>query len=544
MAATTATVDQVTQLPRASAPAAPARPAMPMAPELTTRRVFAFFCMVFGMFMSILDIQIVSASLAEIQAGLSASSDEVAWVQTSYLIAEVIMIPLSGTLARILSTRVLFSVSAAGFTIASILCATATNIDQMIVYRAFQGFIGGGMIPSVFAAAFTIFPPSKRAVVSPMIGLVATLAPTIGPTIGGYLSHAFSWHWLFLVNVLPGIFVAISTWLLIDFDKPEYSLFKKFDWTGLAAMAVFLGSMEYFLEEGNTKGWFDDNNITIAFIASALGGVIFFWRAFTIPFPVVDLRAFTNRNFSFGSVFSFVMGIGLYGLTYLYPVYLGRIRGYDSLMIGETMFVSGLAMFFTAPLAGFLSNKLDLRVMMAIGFGGFATGTWIMSHLNADWDFWELLIPQILRGCSLMLAMVPINNVSLGTLPLDKIRSASGLFNLTRNLGGAVGLAAINTMLTHQTDVHYMRLAEHVNFANPAALTMMNNLTATYNSVGMDGSQVAIKKMVGMVTRQAWLLSFMDIFMALTILFGVLVLMTAMLSKPKAPPKGAGGGVH
>lgn len=547
MAATTATVDQVTQLPRASAPAAPARPAMPMAPpipELTTRRVLAFFAMVFGMFMSILDIQIVSASLAEIQAGLSASSDEVAWVQTSYLIAEVIMIPLSGTLARILSTRVLFSVSAAGFTLASILCSTATNIDQMIVYRAFQGFIGGGMIPSVFAAAFTIFPPSKRAVVSPMIGLVATLAPTIGPTIGGYLSHAFSWHWLFLVNVLPGIFVAISTWLLIDFDKPEYSLFKKFDWTGLAAMAVFLGSMEYFLEEGNTKGWFDDNNITIAFVASAVGGVIFFWRAFTIPFPVVDLRAFTNRNFSFGSVFSFVMGIGLYGLTYLYPVYLGRIRGYDSLMIGETMFVSGLAMFFTAPLAGFLSNKLDLRVMMAIGFGGFATGTWIMSHLNADWDFWELLIPQILRGCSLMLAMVPINNVSLGTLPLDKIRSASGLFNLTRNLGGAVGLAAINTMLTHQTDVHYMRLAEHVNFANPAALTMMNNLAATYNSVGMDGSQVAIKKMVGMVTRQAYLLSFMDIFMALTILFGVLVLMTAMLSKPKAPPKGAGGGGH
>lgn len=547
MAATTATVDQVTQLPRASAPAAPARPAMPMAPpipELTTRRVLAFFAMVFGMFMSILDIQIVSASLAEIQAGLSASSDEVAWVQTSYLIAEVIMIPLSGTLARILSTRVLFSVSAAGFTLASILCSTATNIDQMIVYRAFQGFIGGGMIPSVFAAAFTIFPPSKRAVVSPMIGLVATLAPTIGPTIGGYLSHAFSWHWLFLVNVLPGIFVAVATWTLIDFDKPEYSLFKKFDWTGLASMAVFLGSMEYFLEEGNTKGWFDDNNITIAFIASAVGGVIFFWRAFTIPFPVVDLRAFTNRNFSFGSVFSFVMGIGLYGLTYLYPVYLGRIRGYDSLMIGETMFVSGLAMFFTAPLAGFLSNKLDLRVMMAIGFGGFATGTWIMSHLNADWDFWELLIPQILRGCSLMLAMVPINNVSLGTLPLDKIRSASGLFNLTRNLGGAVGLAAINTMLTHQTDVHYMRLAEHVNFANPAALTMMNNLAATYNSVGMDGSQVAIKKMVGMVTRQAYLLSFMDIFMALTILFGVLVLMTAMLSKPKAPPNGAGGGGH
>jgi DHA2 family multidrug resistance protein len=544
MAATTATIDGVKLAP-APVPARPAAPPMaPAAPELTTRRVLAFFAMVFGMFMSILDIQIVSASLAEIQAGLSASSDEVAWVQTSYLIAEVIMIPLSGTLARIVSTRVLFAASAAGFTAASALAATATNIDQMIVYRALQGFIGGGMIPSVFAAAFTIFPPSKRAIVSPMIGLVATLAPTIGPTVGGYLSHAFSWHWLFLVNVIPGILVTFATWLLIDFDKPDHSLMKKFDWTGLAAMAVFLGALEYFLEEGNSKGWFDDRNITIAFVASSLGGIVFFYRAFNYHFPIVDLRAFTNRNFSFGSIFSFVMGIGLYGLTYLYPVYLGRIRGYDSLMIGETMFVSGMAMFFTAPVAGFLSNKLDPRVMMAMGFGGFAAGTYIMSHLNGDWDFWELLIPQILRGCSLMLAMVPINNVALGTLPLNKIQSASGLFNLTRNLGGAVGLAAINTILTHQTDVHYMRLAEHVNFSNPEALDMINNLTAKYDNAGMDGSQVAIKKMVGMVTQQAYLLSFMDIFMILTFLFGALVLMTMMLKKPKAPPKGAGGGGH
>ncbi len=172
----------------------------PMAPaedRIDPKKAIAFLAMVFGMFMAILDIQIVSASLSEIQAGLSASSDEISWVQTSYLIAEVIMIPLSGFLGRLVSTRVLFTVSAAGFTLASMLCATATNIDQMIVYRAIQGFIGGGMIPSVFAAAFTIFPPSKRSIVSPMIGLVATLAPTIGPTVGGYLSHAFSWHWLF-----------------------------------------------------------------------------------------------------------------------------------------------------------------------------------------------------------------------------------------------------------------------------------------------------------------------------------------------------------
>ncbi|RUV08619.1 MFS transporter, partial [Mesorhizobium sp. M5C.F.Ca.IN.020.32.2.1] len=202
-----------------------------------------------------------------------------------------------------------------------------------------QGFIGGGMIPSVFAAAFTIFPPSRRAMVSPMIGLVATLAPTIGPTVGGYISHATSWHWLFLINVVPGILVTAAAWSLIDFDKPNLSLFRKFDWWGLAGMAAFLGSLEYVLEEGPNNDWLQDQAVFICATLMTAGAVLFFWRAFTAEEPIVDLKAFTNVNFAFGSLFSFVIGIGLYGLTYLYPVYLGRIRGYDSLMIGEALFV-------------------------------------------------------------------------------------------------------------------------------------------------------------------------------------------------------------
>src|SRR6185295_19110536 len=182
-------------------------------------------------------------------------------------------------------------------------------------------------------------------------------------------------------------------------------------------------------------------------IVMAIGAVVFFWRVFTAEEPIVDLRAFSNINFAFGSVFSFVMGIGLYGLTYLYPVFLGRIRGYDSLMIGEALFVSGLSMFIMAPITGMLSRKMDPRVMMMIGFLGFAAGTWWMTSLTADWDFYELLIPQILRGGSLMLCMVPINNVALGTLPPERMKNASGLFNLTRNLGCAVGLALINSAL-------------------------------------------------------------------------------------------------
>lgn len=509
--------------------------------RMEPKRLIAFLAMVVGMFMAILDIQIVSASLAEIQAGLSAGSDEIGWVQTSYLIAEVIMIPLSGTLARIVSTRVLFSVAAAGFTAASALAATATNIEQMIVYRAIQGFIGGGMIPSVFAAAFTIFPPSKRNVVSPIIGLIATLAPTIGPTVGGYLSHAFSWHWLFLVNVIPGIIVATLTWILIDFDEPELELMKKFDWWGLLSMAIFLGSLEYVLEEGNANDWFNDEHIVIGAVATGLGAVVFFYRTFTVEFPVVDLRAFANRNFSFGSLFSFVMGIGLYGLTYLYPLYLGRIRGYDSLMIGETMFVSGLAMFLTAPVAGFLAGRLDLRLLMGIGFAGFAAGTWMMSHLTGDWDFWELLVPQILRGCSLMLCMVPINNIALGTLPPARIRNASGLFNLTRNLGGAVGLAIINTILTQRQDFHYARLAEHVQWGNREAVEPLANMTSSFDAYGLEGATAALKQLAATVQQQAMILSFGDIFLLLTVLFLAMIVGVLMIAKPEGAGPGGGG---
>ena len=509
-----------------SVPAAPASDAIPL------RKMLAFIAMVFGMFMAILDIQVVSASLSEIQAGLSASSDEIPWVQTAYLIAEVIMIPLSGFLGRMLSTRVLFTVSAVGFTAASALCATATNIDQMIVYRAIQGFIGGGMIPSVFAAAYTVFPPSKRSIVSPMIGLVATLAPTIGPTVGGYLSHAFSWHWLFLINVPPGIIVAIAVWNLVDFDEPDLSLFSKFDWWGLAGMASFLGSLEYVLEEGPLNDWFEDTTITVAAVVMVVGAVVFFYRAFTAKEPIVDLSAFANRNFAFGSLFSFVMGIGLYGLTYLYPVYLARIRGYDSLAIGETMFVSGLTMFLMAPVSGILSGKMDPRIMMAIGFSSFGLGTYMMTGLTHDWDFWNLFIPQILRGVGLMMAMIPINNIALGTLDPSKMKGGSGLYNLTRNLGGAVGLAVINTILTNRQVMHYERLSESIRWGRGIVEDRMAGMAALMNAHGLDGSMTALSQMAQIVNREASVMSFVDVFLFLTVLFAALVLLSVFIQKP------------
>ncbi|KMK64841.1 DHA2 family efflux MFS transporter permease subunit [Puniceibacterium sp. IMCC21224] len=525
--------------------AATARPT-PTAPrvtdetELTPRRIAAFMVMVVGMFMAILDIQIVSASLPDIQAGLGASPDEISWVQTSYLIAEVIMIPLSGFLARMMSTRLLFALSAAGFTAASFMCATSGSISEMILWRALQGFLGGGMIPAVFAAAFTIFPPSKRNIVSPIIGLIATLAPTVGPTVGGYLSHAMSWHWLFLVNVIPGILVAVGAWNLIDFDRPDWKLFDRFDWWGLLALAAFLGGLEFVLEEGPSNDWLSDHAVAVMAVVMIVGCIVTFWRAFTRDEPIVDLSAFGDVNFAVGSLFSFVMGVGLYGLTYLYPLYLGSVRGYDSLMIGETVFVSGLAMFFSAPLAGILSSKIDLRLMLLIGFMGFGTSTWMLTGMTADWDFSELLLPQILRGMSLMLCMVPINNLALGTLPRDKMKGASGLYNLTRNLGGALGLAVINTLLTDRGALHYERLSESVSWTNPEAVSQLAGMASTLTARGLDGQTGALAQMAARVHGQATVMSFIDIFTIITVIFASLAL-GALLMRPAAKaPAGAG----
>src|SRR5258706_4129127 len=481
-------------------------------PQVTTRRIVAFVVMIFGMFMAILDIQIVSASLAEIQAGISASADEIPWVQTSYLIAEVIMIPLSGFLSRALSTRYLFVISAAGFTLMSILCSTATSIQEMILWRACQGFIGGGMIPTVFASAFSIFPRNKQSVISPLIGLVATLAPTIGPTVGGYLTDLFSWHWLFLVNVLPGIIVTTVSWFLIDFDKPDFKLLKQFDWIGFLTMAGFLGTMEYVLEEGPTDNWFDSDAIAVGVAVSAASAVFFFWRVATTKAPVVDLSAFKDRNFWTGSLFSFVLGVGLYGLTYLYPVYLARVRGYSALQIGETLFLTGACMFVMAPISGQLMRRgVDPRLILAVGFTGFAVGTYQASLITTDWDFNELLIPQILRGISLMLIMIPVTTTALGTTPPQKLKNASGLFNLTRNLGGAVGLALINTLLNKRLDFHLSRLHEQVAWGHTAAEETLAKLTEQMTRFGSDAQLAATKKLAQLGRSPATVMGIPDV---------------------------------
>ena len=495
-------------------------------------RLLAFLAMCFGMFMAFLDIQVVSASLSEIQAGLAASSDEITWVQTSYLMAEVVAIPLSGFLARALGTRIMFATAAAGFTIASLMCGLSSSMGEMIVWRALQGFIGGGMVPTVFASAYAIFPRSKQPVITPLIGLVATLAPTIGPTVGGYLTDMLSWHWLFFINIVPGIVVTIAAATLIDFDKPNWSLFERFDILGLIFMALFLGALEYVLEDGPRYDWFEDSTIAFAAVVSASAAVLFFMRALTAGQPIVDLRAFSDRNFALGSMFSFVLGIGLYGLTYLYPVFLGQIRGFNALLIGQTLFVSGITMFLTAPIVGRLMTKLDPRLMLAFGFTVVAISNWQATYITSNWEFGELFIPQVLRGFGMMFAIVPITSISLGTLKPEMLKNGSGLFNLMRNLGGAVGLAGLNTVLDKRIDLHLARLHDSITWSRQPVVEALHNFAA--RMPGSDAQNMALKYLFLFTHQQGIVMAFADVFLLLGLLFLVFAPLVWFMRRP--PP--------
>lgn len=525
----------------ATTTAAPAF-AAPEERQVSAREWVGFMAMVFGMFMAILDIQIVSASIGEIQAGLAASPDEASWIQTSYLIAEIVMIPLSGFLSRALSTRVLFTASAAGFTAFSLLCALATSLPEMIVFRAAQGFVGGAMIPTVFATSFLLFRGAQRVRMSVLIGLTATMAPTIGPTLGGWLTEALSWHWLFLINVPIGTAVAIAVWSTLDIDRPDRALLRRFDWTGLALLAGFLGGLEYVMEEGPRWDWLADSSVRVLALVCVVCGALFLHRALTRPEPLVELRAFSNRNFAVGCLFSFTVGIGLYGSVYLIPLFLGRVRDYNSLQIGETMFITGLVMFFCSPIIGRLAQRVDLRLMMAGGFGLMALSVWLTARLTAESSFAELALPLGLRGAGTMMAMIPVNQVALGTLPPSMLKNASGLYNLMRNLGGAVGLAAINTLVQDRSYLHRVQLGEAVTWARPGATSFIDGMTAGLTTRLGDAMAelAALRRVYGLVQREALVMAYNDVLVAMALLFLLVAPLAFLVARPRIG--GPGGG--
>lgn len=492
----------------------------PTETPLTLGQWIGFFSMAIGVFMAVLDIQIVASSLQKIQAGLSATKDEIAWVQTSYLIAEVIIIPLSGWLGRVFSTRYLYVISAGGFTIASLLCAFAWNLPSMIVFRCLQGFIGGAMIPMTFTVIFILFPPRLQPAMSILLGLIVTMAPTIGPVLGGYLSETYNWQLLFLINIIPGIIVCVAVWKYLDIDRPDWALLQKIDFAGIALIAVFLGSAQFVLEEGASKQWFEDYRIVALTIVAVVSGIAMLVWELKNPHPIIDLYAFRNINFAIGCVYSFVLGAGLYTIIYLTPIYLSSVKGLNSLQIGYYLMVVGMFQLLSAFIAGPLEKKMDLRWMLCLGISLFALGSWMNGGLTAESGYWEFFWPQAIRGGALMLCFLPINTLALGRLPLEEVKNASGLYNLMRNLGGAIGLAVANTQMIYLTKAHYATLRESVTATRYQAQEMIEGLSASMAQMNLpDPDLAALKQMTGLAMREAEVMTFNMLFQVIAVMF-------------------------
>jgi DHA2 family multidrug resistance protein len=421
------------------------------APGLSTWAAFLLMCL--GMFMAILDIQVVATSLPTIQLALGISKDAMSWIQTAYLIAEVIAIPLTGLLTRVLSLRWLVAGGVGLFTVASIGCASSEDFATLLAFRVVQGFSGGVLIPAVFSAVFLLFPSRLHAAATTIGGAVAVLAPTIGPVVGGFITDTWSWPWLFLINVVPGLVVTAATPLLLPSHKTNLAEFRKLDLPTLALMAGALASLEIGLKQAPQRGWL---SLTCAglLLASAVGIAVSVWRMNNASHPIVRLKALKRRSFAVGCGLSFCLGVGLFGSVYLMPVFLGFVRRHDAFEIGTVMLVTGVAQLVSAPLAAILENWIGARRLTAAGFALFALGLAMSAFETRTADFDEMFWPQVVRGVAIMFCLLPPTRIALGDLPEAEVADASGLFNLMRNLGGAIGIALIDTILYGRSVVH------------------------------------------------------------------------------------------
>ncbi len=492
---------------------------------------------VLGAFMAVLDIQITNSSLKDIQAALGATLEEGSWISTAYLVAEIVVIPLTGWLSQVFSVRRYVLVNATLFIGFSMLCAAAWSLPSMIMFRALQGFTGGILIPMAFTVLLTTLPPAKQPIGMALFAITATFAPSIGPTFGGWLTENFSWHYVFYINLIPGLLLLAAVWYAIEPKPMQLHLLKEGDWGGIIAMAIGLGSLQIVLEEGSRKDWFGSALIVRLTAIAVIFLAIFFWIELTRKKPFINLRLMTHRNFGLSSVINVTLGLGLYGSVYIMPLYLSQIQGYNAMQIGEVLMWVGFPQLLIIPFVPKLMQKIDVRVLIALGISLFAVSCFMNSTLTNQTGLDQLRWSQLVRAMGQPLIMVPLSSVATAGLPASQAGSASGLFNMMRNLGGSIGIAAIATLLTNRQQFHSNRLGEAVSIYSPAVQERLQQMTQYFVSQGADlatAQQQAIAAMSNMVRREAYVMAFNDCFYFIAcalLLSGITVL---FLKKVKA----------
>lgn len=497
-----------------------------------------------GAFLAVLNIQITNASLPYIEGGIGTGGVYGTWVSTAYLIGEIIVIPLTDFLSRVFSVRRYLLVNTALFLLFSVLCGQASSLSEMIVLRALQGFVGGVLIPLAFTIVLTMLPPAKRAIGFAGFALSATFAPAIGPTIGGYLTDYYGWSWVFYVNLAPGVIMLGALWYALPKSPMRLDLLRRGDWFGIALMAVGLAAFQTVLDDGNVYNWFASPFIVELSLVAAAALAGFVLRQFLAPQPLVNLRLLGRRNFGLGTLGNFLLGFALYGSAYLLPLYLAVTQGFDAEQIGGVMAWTGLPQLLVIPLVPLLMKRIDSRLLVGIGLLIFSASCFMNLWLDRDYGASQLLWPNVIRALGQAIVMTPISAIAMVGIAPGETGAASGLFNMMRNLGGAIGTAAVETFFTRREQFHSAMIAPRVSLLEPATRDRLAQLQRYFMAHGHPDPVGAMHRAIiavgRMIRGQATIMGYGDSFALIGVVLLFAVVAVALLRKGAA----TGGPAH
>jgi MFS transporter, DHA2 family, multidrug resistance protein len=493
-------------------------------------------------FMEVLDTTVVNVSLPHIAGNLSATVDESTWALTSYLVANAIVLPLTGWLANHFGRKRLLMTSVAGFTVSSFLCGLAPNLPLLILFRVIQGCTGGALQPISQAVLLEAFRPEERGRAMGFWGLGIVVAPILGPVLGGWLTDSYSWRWVFYINIPVGLASLLLIQLYV-FDPPYITRrSNRIDYWGIGLLAIGIAALQILFDKGQEDDWFSSRLITSLAILSLVMLVAFIVRELRTEHPVVDLRVLKVRTYSVGVFLMTVLGFVLYGSLVLLPLLLQTVLGYPSLQAGIALAPRGMGSFLAMPLVGLILGKVDARKLLALGLAvGSFTLFWLAS-LNLTLGYWDIFWPQFIQGVSLGLLFVPLTTITMDPIRREAMGNATSIFNLMRNIGGSMGIATATTLLTRRQQIHTNVLGSHIDPFNPQAQALLEGLRATFMARGADlatATERARAAAFGLIQRQAMMLSFTDVFRLLALLFVAMLPLLLLMRSPRAGRGGA-----
>jgi DHA2 family multidrug resistance protein len=500
----------------------------------------------FATFMEVLDTTVVNVSLPHIAGNLSATIDEATWALTSYLVANAIILPMTGWLAQTFGRKRLIMMAVVGFTASSFLCGLAPNLESLIVFRIIQGATGGVMQPLSQAVLLEAFPPQDRGKAMGFWGLGIVVAPILGPVLGGWLTDTYSWRWVFYINVPVGITSIIMTKLYI-FDPPYLRAgTRSIDYWGIGMLTVGIGTLQFVLDKGQQDDWFESTVILTLAVVSAVALISLIVHQLTTDEPIVDLRIFRVRSYAVGVFLMTIVGFAMYGSMVLLPVMLQTLLGYPPMQAGIAMSPRGVGSFFMMPLTGLLVGRIDPRKLLSIGLlVGGGTMVWL-SLINLQAGYWDVFWPQIIQGMGMSLLFVPLTTIAMDQIPREKMGYATSMFSLMRNIGGSIGIAMTSTLLSRHTQATTLIYGSNVTALDPTSQTMFAQMRGAFMAAGNDvttATQRAYAAMYGMVMQQASMVSFVGLFQLLGIVFFAVLPLVLLMKRPRAGT-GSAAGAH